>query len=61
MKSTLTSKLLALAVSVFALFAAQAQETVCVSVKIQILQRLTLERQVFTAEMRINNTTDSHF
>jgi len=59
MKSTLTSKLLALALSVLALSAAQAQETVCASVKIQILQELTLERQAFNAEMRINNTTDS--
>jgi hypothetical protein len=38
---------------------ALAQETVCASVKIQIKQELTLERQAFDAEMRINNTTDS--
>jgi hypothetical protein len=36
-----------------------AQETVCASVKIQIKQQLTLERQAFDAEMKINNTTDS--
>ncbi|MCR6481172.1 hypothetical protein NU688_33815, partial [Variovorax sp. ZS18.2.2] len=38
---------------------AVAQETVCASVKIQIKQQLTLERQAFDAEMKINNTTDS--
>ncbi|WP_418119353.1 hypothetical protein [Variovorax sp. 350MFTsu5.1] len=38
---------------------ARAQETVCASVKIQIKQQLTLERQAFDAEMKINNTTDS--
>ena len=36
-----------------------AQETVCASVRIQIKQQLTLERQAFDAEMKINNTTDS--
>ena len=36
-----------------------AQETVCAKVKIEIKQELTLERQAFEAEMRINNTTDS--
>lgn len=36
-----------------------AQETVCASVKIEIKQELTLERQAFDAEMRINNTTDT--
>ncbi len=45
--------LFALAVPAF------AQETVCASVKIQIKQQLTLERQAFDAEMKINNTTDS--
>jgi hypothetical protein len=39
--------------------AAFAQDTVCASVKIRILQELTLERQAFDAEMKINNTTDS--
>ena len=45
----------------FCLFAsgAYAQETVCARVKIEIKQELTLERQAFDAEMRINNTTDS--
>ncbi len=38
---------------------AYAQETVCAPVKIEIKQELTLERQAFDAEMRINNTTDS--
>lgn len=38
---------------------ALAQETVCASVKIRILQELTMERQAFSAEMRINNTTDN--
>lgn len=51
--------LLALAVTVLALPAVQAQETVCASVKIRIKQELTLERQAFDAEMKINNTTDS--
>lgn len=39
--------------------AAWAQETVCARVKIEIKQELTLERQAFDAEMRINNTTDT--
>ncbi|MCA3176729.1 MAG: hypothetical protein ING36_14575 [Burkholderiales bacterium] len=38
---------------------AKAQETVCARVKIEIKQELTLERQAFDAEMRINNTTDT--
>ncbi|MDR7152745.1 hypothetical protein J2W49_004723 [Hydrogenophaga palleronii] len=38
---------------------AQAQETVCARVKIEIKQELTLERQAFDAEMKINNTTDA--
>lgn len=50
---------LALATGLFALSAAQAQETVCASVKIRIKQELTLERQAFDAEMKINNTTDT--
>ena len=33
---------------------AQAQETTCARVKIEIKQQLTLERQAFDAEMRIN-------
>ncbi|MBM5575369.1 hypothetical protein [Deefgea sp. CFH1-16] len=37
---------------------AQAEETVCAKVKIEIKQELTLERQAFDAEMKINNTTD---
>jgi hypothetical protein len=36
-----------------------AQETVCATVKIEIRQEMTLERQAFDAEMKINNTTDS--
>ncbi len=42
-----------------ALPAAHAQETVCAKVKIEIKQELTLERQAFDAEMKINNTTES--
>ncbi|CAN7322003.1 hypothetical protein [Rhizobacter sp. LjRoot28] len=38
---------------------ARAQDTVCARVKIEIKQELTLERQAFDAEMKINNTTDS--
>lgn len=38
---------------------AHAQETSCARVKIEIKQQLTLERQAFDAEMRINNTTTS--
>jgi hypothetical protein len=38
---------------------AQAQETICARVKIEIRQELTLERQAFDAEMKINNTTDT--
>jgi hypothetical protein len=36
-----------------------AQDTVCASVKIRIKQELTMERQAFEAEMKINNTTDN--
>jgi hypothetical protein len=36
-----------------------AQETTCARVKIEIKQELTLERQAFDAEMKINNTTDT--
>lgn len=36
-----------------------AQETVCARVKIEIVQELTLERQAFDAEMRINNALDN--
>ncbi|GAA5786682.1 hypothetical protein [Chitiniphilus shinanonensis] len=36
-----------------------AQDTVCARVKIEIKQQLTLERQAFDAEMKINNTTDT--
>lgn len=36
---------------------AQAEDTVCARVKIEIKQELTLERQAFDAEMKINNTT----
>lgn len=35
----------------------RAQETVCAKVKIEIKQELTLERQAFDAQMKINNTT----
>lgn len=38
---------------------ANAQETVCARVKIEIKQKLTLERQGFDAEMKISNTLDS--
>lgn len=38
---------------------ATAQESVCARVKIEIKQELTLERQAFDAEMKINNTTDT--
>jgi hypothetical protein len=38
---------------------AQAQETVCARVKIEIKQELTLERQAFDAEMKISNTLDA--
>lgn len=36
---------------------AHAEDTVCARVKIEIKQELTLERQAFDAEMKINNTT----
>lgn len=48
-------------VSFFASPFALAQETVCARVKIEIKQELTLERQAFDAEMKINNTTDTGF
>lgn len=38
---------------------ANAQETVCARVKIEIKQELTLERQAFDAEMKISNTLDA--
>ncbi len=47
--------------SFFASPFAAAQETVCARVKIEIKQELTLERQAFDAEMKINNTTDTGF
>jgi hypothetical protein len=47
----------ALLVSLLALPGAQAQETVCAKVKIEIKQELTLERQAFDAEMRIHITS----
>ncbi|MGL4304632.1 MAG: hypothetical protein ACRCSF_00615, partial [Mycobacteriaceae bacterium] len=43
----------------FAAFSTWAQETVCARVKIEIKQELTLERQAFDAQMKINNTTDT--
>jgi protocatechuate 3,4-dioxygenase beta subunit len=43
----------------FAMDGAHAQDTVCARVKIEIKQKLTLERQAFDAEMKINNTTDT--
>ncbi|UXY15225.1 Ig domain-containing protein [Chitiniphilus purpureus] len=45
--------------AVLAAPSALAQETVCARVKIEIRQELTLERQAFDAQMKINNTTDS--
>jgi hypothetical protein len=36
---------------------AHAEDTVCARVKIEIKQELTLERQAFDAQMKINNTT----
>jgi hypothetical protein len=36
---------------------ADAAETICARVKIEIKQELTLERQAFDAQMKINNTT----
>jgi hypothetical protein len=36
---------------------AHAQETVCARVKIEIKQKLTLERQAFDAQMKITNST----
>jgi hypothetical protein len=38
---------------------ANAQNTVCARVKIEIRQEMTLERQGFEAQMNIQNTTDS--
>ncbi len=35
-----------------------AQETVCANVKIQIEQQLTLERQAFNVEIKINDAID---
>ena len=38
---------------------AQSQEAYCATVKIEIAQELTLERQAFDAVMRINNGLDT--
>ena len=43
--------------AVFAPTLAHAVDTVCARVKIEIKQELTLERQAFDAQMKINNTT----
>lgn len=56
--SSIVSALL-LAASFCAVPVAQAQQTVCARVKIEIKQELTLERQAFDAEMKIHNTTDT--
>ena len=51
---------LVLGLSSMVLFASgvvQAQETVCARVKIEVKQELTLERQAFDAQMKINNNT----
>lgn len=54
----LTLGMLAVLALLLPLFA-HAQETVCARVKIEIKQELTLERQAFDAQMKINNTTDA--
>ncbi len=46
-------------ISLVVLPLSHADDTVCASVKIQIQQKLTLERQAFDAKMTINNTTDT--
>lgn len=51
--------ILMLCLMVWSVLPAFAQETVCATVKIEIKQELTLERQAFDAEMRINNTIDT--
>src|SRR5690242_3366583 len=38
-----------------AVIACQSQQSICASVKIEILQELTLERQAFEGRMTINN------
>jgi hypothetical protein len=50
--------LLALAVVLMPL-SSQAQDTICAKVKIEIKQELTLERQAFDAEMKINNALEN--
>ena len=50
---------LLLCTAALALHPAQAQDTVCARVKIEIKQELTLERQAFDAEMKISNQLDS--
>lgn len=54
-----TRRAMAIGLSGLALWgaAAHAQETICARVKIEIKQELTLERQAFDAQMKINNTT----
>jgi len=55
----LLANTLLIAASLFTCSLAEAQETVCARVKIEIKQELTLERQAFDAEMKIHNTTDT--
>lgn len=40
----------------FGSFQLRAEEALCAEVKIEILQELTMERQVFEALMRISNS-----
>jgi hypothetical protein len=49
---------LLLCTAVLSTHPAQAQDTVCARVKIEIKQELTLERQAFDAEMKISNQLD---
>lgn len=55
----LLTALAALWLGVLACVPAQAQESVCARVKIEIKQELTLERQAFEAEMKITNSLPS--
>jgi hypothetical protein len=48
-----------LAVSALYATAAQAADSLCATVKIEIVQELTLERQAFDARMRISNGLDT--
>lgn len=57
--SSLSVRFLWLLFTLSSIQSALADDTVCATVKIEIKQELTLERQAFEAHMRINNGLDT--